>query len=106
MTMNDGVPVVLWDGRAPGSESWTHAEQVGVSLLGDTEIIRNVTVPTVTPYLPAAATDAAVVLCPGGGLHYLATEHVQSIAQRLRSGGIATFVLKYRVVPTPVDENA
>lgn len=69
--------------------------------------VRNVTRPTLTPVLPAApATGTAVIVAPGGGFLGLAidTEGWQ-VARWLANHGIAAFVLKYRVLPTP-DSNA
>jgi acetyl esterase/lipase len=104
MVMSDGVPVALWDMIPPGSQSWTHTEQTGTSPGGDGEIVRNVVTPTLTAYLPDQPTDRAVVVCPGGAMHFLAIEHEgRSVAVLLAKAGIAAFVLKYRVVPTPAD---
>jgi acetyl esterase/lipase len=65
--------------------------------------VRNVVQPTLTPLLPAgSSTGAAVIVAPGGGFLGLAmdTEGWQ-IARWLANHGIAAFVLKYRVLPTP-----
>jgi acetyl esterase/lipase len=65
--------------------------------------VRNVVQPTLTPVLPAGpSTGAAVIVAPGGGFLGLAidTEGWQ-IARWLANHGIAAFVLKYRVLPTP-----
>ena len=75
----------------------------------DQRLLRNVTVPTLTPYLPdpGTATGTGVVIAPGGGLHVLAVENEGSwVAQRLAERGIAAFVLHYRVAPTPLAEEA
>jgi acetyl esterase/lipase len=65
--------------------------------------VRNVNRPTLTPILPAGpASGAAVIVAPGGGFLGLAidTEGWQ-VARWLANHGIAAFVLKYRVLPTP-----
>ena len=65
--------------------------------------VRNVVQPTLMPVLPAeSSTGAAVIVAPGGGFLGLAidTEGWQ-IARWLANHGIAAFVLKYRVLPTP-----
>lgn len=65
--------------------------------------VRNVVQPTLTPVLPAGpSTGAAVIVAPGGGFLGLAidTEGWQ-VARWLANHGIAAFVLKYRVLPTP-----
>jgi acetyl esterase/lipase len=70
-------------------------------------MVRNVTQPTLTPFLPdpAKATGAAVIVAPGGAFMLLAIGHEGwEVAKRLNERGIAAFVLKYRVMPTPVGE--
>lgn len=77
-----------------GDEIWTK--------LGPMTVVRNVTRPTLTPILPPAgkATGAAVILAPGGGMIFLSMPG-EEIARRLTAQGIAVFLLKYRVEPTP-----
>ena len=68
--------------------------------------IRNVVNPTLTPVLPdpAKATGVAVIVAPGGGFRGLAIDHEGfQVARWLAERGIAAFVLKYRLVPTPRD---
>jgi acetyl esterase/lipase len=68
-------------------------------------VVRNVTRPTLTAFLPdpAKATGAAVVVAPGGAFMLLAIgPEGWEVAKRLNDRGIAAFVLKYRVMPTPV----
>ncbi len=68
--------------------------------------IRNVVNPTLTPVLPdpAKATGVAVIVAPGGGFRGLAIDHEGfQVARWLADRGIAAFVLKYRLVPTPRD---
>lgn len=65
--------------------------------------VRNVVQPTLTPVLPVgSSTGTAVIVAPGGGFLGLAmdTEGWQ-VARWLANHGIAAFVLKYRVLPTP-----
>ncbi len=60
---------------------------------------RNVTVATLTPYLPdpSIASGAAVVVAPGGGFRTLSMENEGSnVAKALAAKGVAAFVLKYR----------
>jgi acetyl esterase/lipase len=107
MRFEHGVPIALWEGPAPGSESWTHEERLdSMSFLsGGRPILRNVVHPTITPYLPDGATDRAVIVAPGGALHFLAIESEGSaVAELVRAVGSAAFVLTYRVVPTPPDD--
>lgn len=82
---------------APDREQW----MVQNDLIG----VRNVTVPTLTPVLPAGpSTGAAVIIAPGGAFLGLAIDHEGwQIARWLANHGVAAFVLKYRVLPTPAD---
>lgn len=75
-------PIVLWPDGATGA-------------LGR----ENKDIPTLTPYLPepAAATGAAIVICPGGGYGRLAQHEGSGYALWLAQNGIAAFVLQYRL---------
>jgi acetyl esterase/lipase len=92
----------LYEGVAPGSEGAKQKEKWAA--VRDDYVARNVTNPTLTPFLPAKgmATGAAVIVAPGGGFMVLSMkiEGIQ-VAQYLADHGIAAFLLKYRVRPTP-----
>ena len=93
----------LWPGQAPGSEAWTIPEATATSPSGD-RTIRNVSVPTVTIFLPPASTSptAAVVVAPGGALRVLGWDNEGvKVARWLNSQGIAALVLKYRTLQVP-----
>jgi len=95
----------LWPGKAPGSESWILPEATTTSPTGD-RTITNVSDPTVTVFLPAAAstTRTAVVVAPGGALRLLGWDNEGvKVAQWLNSKGIAALVLKYRTLQTMSD---
>ncbi|HVU18144.1 MAG TPA: alpha/beta hydrolase-fold protein [Candidatus Didemnitutus sp.] len=65
---------------------------------------RNVSVATLTPFLPAPgkANGTAVIVAPGGGFRWLSINNEGwKIAQALANQGVAAFVLKYRLQPTP-----
>ena len=65
---------------------------------------RNITAATLTPFLPdpAKANGAAVIVAPGGGFRWLSMGNEGwEVAQALADRGIAAFVLKYRLQPTP-----
>lgn len=75
----------------------------------DVRIARNVSIPTMTPVLPdpAKATGAAVIVAPGGAYLSLSMDAEGfAVARWLADHGIAAFVLKYRLNPTPDDEPA
>jgi acetyl esterase/lipase len=64
----------------------------------------NVSRPTLTAYFPdpSVATGTAAIVCPGGSFHFLAIEHEGTeVARWLVARGVAAFVLRYRVLPTP-----
>ncbi len=84
--------------RATVPESW-HSQYGSL-------FARNVTVATLTPFLPdpAKATGAAVIIAPGGGFKTLSMENEGwEVARALKDQGIAAFVLKYRLNQTPAD---
>lgn len=93
--------IELGTGPLPGAtapEAW-HSQYGSV-------FARNVTVATLTPFLPdpARATGAAVVVAPGGGFRTLSMENEGwDVARALAAKGVAAFVLKYRLNPTPAD---
>lgn len=66
---------------------------------------RNISKATLTPFLPkpGTANGAAVIVAPGGGFRWLSMGNEGwEVAQALADKGIAAFVLKYRLHPTPV----
>jgi acetyl esterase/lipase len=80
----------------PASETWFRQ-------WGD-PMARNITKATLTPFLPKAGTanGAAVIVAPGGGFRWLSMGNEGwEVAQALADRGIAAFVLKYRLQPTP-----
>lgn len=80
----------------PSQESWFR--QWGEPMA------RNVSIATLTPVLPdpGKATGAAVIVAPGGGFRWLSMNNEGwKVAKALASHGIAAFVLKYRLQPTP-----
>lgn len=92
----------LWEGKAPGSESWSHQE-VSTTSANGIATIRDVVDPSMTAYLPEPSTSngTAVVVCPGGAFRALAWESEGvAVARWLNKNGIAAFVLKYRLLKT------
>jgi len=93
--------IILGTGPLPGAtapEAW-HSQYGSV-------FARNVTVATLTPFLPdpAKATGTAVIIAPGGGFKSLSMENEGwDVARALAAKGVAAFVLKYRLNPTPQD---
>lgn len=65
---------------------------------------RNVSTATLTPFLPDPdkTNGAAVIVAPGGGFRWLSMSNEGwEVAEALAEQGIAAFVLKYRLRPTP-----
>jgi acetyl esterase/lipase len=93
--------IEIGTGPLPGAtnpESW-HSQY-------GSKFARNVTVATLTPFLPdpAKASGAAVVVAPGGGFRTLSMENEGwNVARALAERGVAAFVLKYRLNQTPAD---
>ncbi|MFL6735156.1 MAG: alpha/beta hydrolase [Sphingomicrobium sp.] len=93
--------ITLDTGPLPGAktpESW-HVQY-------GSRFARNVTVATLTPFLPdpAKANGTAVVVAPGGGFRTLSMDNEGwDVAKALAKRGVAAFVLKYRLNQTPSD---
>ena len=89
----------------PGIE-WKTPERQYTSQMWQTEVVTNVSKPTLTAYLPdpAIANGTALVIAPGGGFHALSiNSEGKWVADWCVKNGIAAFVLKYRLVPTGED---
>jgi len=90
----------LYPGSVPGSEG-AKQQEVAVGTR-----IYNVSVPTLTVFKPKAgmATDAAVIIAPGGGFVRLGMEgEGYAVARYLAERGITAIVLKYRTDETSPD---
>ena len=98
--------IQLYSGAAPGSEDWNYPEKEYFSKVWHTEVVTNVTHPTLTVYKPELghATRTSVVICPGGGFMALSinSEGID-VAKWLASKGVTAFVLKYRLAHTGKD---
>jgi len=99
--------VALYEGAAPGSESWTWGEEELEQNAWNTKIVYNVSKPTLMVFQPEAgkANGTAVVICPGGGFHALSinSEGVD-VAKWLVQKGVTCFVLKYRLVHSKTND--
>ncbi|MBI1809990.1 MAG: alpha/beta hydrolase, partial [Gemmatimonadetes bacterium] len=98
--------IPLYPGTAPGSQPAAQDERAYYSPAWGTQIVANVTRPTLTVYQPAPgkATGTSVVICPGGGFVALSinSEGVD-VAKWLAARGVTAFVLKYRLAHTGDD---
>ena len=96
-------PIKLWPKGAPGFSGNLTPETVRLSPEGE-HILSNIQEPSILPYLPPAcvATEAAVIVAPGGGHRELWMDHEgYAVAEWLSSHGVAAFVLKYRLAKEP-----
>ncbi len=95
--------IPLYDGVAPGTETWNWSEAVNDNNSWNTKVVYNVTQPSLTVFQPAAgkANGTAVVICPGGGFyaHSINSEGFD-VAEWLVKKGVTCFVLKYRLAHT------
>ncbi len=77
--------ILLWPNGAPGAEGNTDADQPSL---------------TIYPASGPQKTQTGVIVFPGGGYVWLATDHEGAqIADWLNSYGISAFVLRYRLGP-------
>lgn len=84
----------LYPDRVPNAKEAENQEA------NEKNVIRNVSKPTLTAFLPPAGTGngTAVIVCPGGGYGVLVIEREgYRVAKELNKAGIAAFVLKYRL---------
>ncbi len=100
----DVIP--LYPGTAPGSVEMGYPEKEYFSKTWNTEVVSNVTKPTLTLYKPAGVTSngSAIVICPGGGFMALSiTSEGVDVAKWLAARGVTAFVLRYRLAHTGDD---
>src|SRR5580692_972975 len=93
-------------GTPPGATPENYPEKAYFSKLWDTEVVSNVTKPSLTIFKPSADTKngAAAIICPGGGFMALSiTSEGTDAAKYLTDRGVTTFVLKYRLAHTGED---
>lgn len=92
--------IQLYDGPAPGSESWTWNEAENDNNSWQTKVVYNVSRPTLTVFMPEAgkANGTGVIIAPGGAFHALSiNSEGLDVAKWLAQKGITCFVLKYRL---------
>ncbi|HEY7210170.1 MAG TPA: alpha/beta hydrolase [Bryobacteraceae bacterium] len=98
--------IPLYSGAAPGAADANYPEKQYFSKAWNTEVVSNVTKPTLTVYKPARAADngLAAVICPGGGFMALSIDSEGiDVAKWLNARGVTAFVLKYRLAHTGDD---
>jgi acetyl esterase/lipase len=96
----------LYNGTPPGSTPETYAEKQYFSKSWNTDVVSNVTKPTLTVFKPAPdqKNGTAIIVVPGGGFMALSinSEGID-VARYLTAKGVTAFVLKYRVAHTGDD---
>jgi acetyl esterase/lipase len=97
--------VSLYDGEIPNSN---HCIDKEVSASTGRKVVRNVTIPTLTIFVPKSqnASRSAIIICPGGGYSNLSIQDGGfAAAIELAEKGIVSFVLKYRTADTICNNN-
>jgi acetyl esterase/lipase len=100
----DVIP--LYPGTPPGSTQENYPEKEYFSNVWHTEVVTNVTKPSLTVFKPSPElrNGTAVVICPGGGFMALSiTSEGTDVAKYLAARGVTAFVLKYRLAHTGED---
>ena len=100
----DVIP--LYPGIAPGSTQANYPEKQYYSTVWHTDVVTNVTQPTLTVFKPSPElkNGTAIVICPGGGFMALSiASEGTDVAKYLAAKGVTAFVLKYRVAHTGED---
>ena len=91
--------IPLYSGKIPNSKISINEEQITANALVDT-VTRNVSIPTLTIFLPIKnlSKGSAIIICPGGGYGGLLTKREGSdVARAFAKLGVTAFVLKYRL---------
>ena len=99
--------IPLYDGPAPGSETWKQHEAENNKNMWNTRVVYNVAKPTLTVMAPepGKANGTAVVICPGGGFYALSIDSEgMDVARALISKGVTCFILKYRLVECKTED--
>jgi hypothetical protein len=100
----------VWPNEVPDAELWRDAgPELERPRWEDSRLVRVVSNPTLTvfPADAGTATGTGIILCPGGAYHFLMVDKEGTdVARWLNQRGITAFVLKYRVFPTPDDDEA
>jgi acetyl esterase/lipase len=100
----DVIP--LYPGTAPGSTPENYPEKAYFSKLWNTEVVANVTKPSLIVFKPSPElrNGTAAVVCPGGGFMALSiTSEGSDVAKYLAARGVTAFLLKYRIAHTGED---
>src|SRR5882672_5579765 len=100
----DVIP--LYSATPPGSTQENYPEKEYFSKVWNTEVVANVTKPSLTAFKPSPElrNGTALVICPGGGFMALSiTSEGTDVAKFMAARGVTAFVLKYRIAHTGED---
>ncbi|HKV25698.1 MAG TPA: alpha/beta hydrolase [Candidatus Acidoferrum sp.] len=98
--------IPLYQGTPPGSTAENYPEKEYFSKAWNTEVVSNVTKPTLTVFKPSPEqkNGTGIVICPGGGFMALSINSEGfDVAKYLTARGVTAFVLKYRLAHTGED---
>lgn len=98
--------IPLYPGTPPGSTQENYPEKEYFSKVWNTEVVANVTKPSLTVFKPSPETrnGTALVVCPGGGFMALSiNSEGNDVAKFMAARGVTAFVLKYRLAHTGED---
>lgn len=83
---------------------WEGDEKEYFSQIWQTQVVTNVSTPSMEVFRPEKPNGTAVIVAPGGALYALSiNSEGNDVAKWLNTKGITAFVLKYRLVPTGED---
>lgn len=91
--------VNIYQGAAPGSETWNWPEKTYYFAALKLKMVYNVTNPSLTVFKPdpSYANGTAIIVCPGGGFYFLSIDSEgNEVARWLQKQGYTVFVLRYR----------
>ncbi|NMH89084.1 alpha/beta hydrolase [Flavivirga algicola] len=90
----------------PEKTKWENPEKEYFSKRANSEIIANISSPSLIVYEPdpKKKNGTSVIVSPGGGMYLLSIKSEgYNVAKWLAEKGITAFILKYRLVPTGDD---
>jgi acetyl esterase/lipase len=100
----DVIPLPTGTGAESTQENYPEKEYF--SKIWNTEVVTNVTKPSLTVFKPSPElrNGTAVVICPGGGFMALSiNSEGTDVAKYMAARGVTAFVLKYRLAHTGED---
>jgi len=98
--------IPLYSSPPPGTPAQTYPEKQYFSQAWHTNVVTNVTEPSLTVFKPTNGQNSGsgIVICPGGGYMALSIDSEgNDVARYLAARGMTAFVLKYRLAPTATD---